>query len=110
METKHTPGPWTAHRLTTRACPGWAEYDIHSEQKEHGRHATYFCYYNDEQGDANAALIAASPRLLAALERAERELSWAVEQQCPNTPWANQDGANALAEIRAAIAAAKGEQ
>ncbi len=104
MKTKHTPGPWTAHRLTTRACPGWAEYDIHSEQKEHGRHATYFCYYNDEQGDANAALIAASPRLLAALEACVSHLNMLAFMHGDTLSQA------ALTEGLAAIAAARGEQ
>ena len=61
MITKHTPGPWTIHKDYSRA-----NYTVFDADGNYGDTSV-------ETIDANAALIAAAPDLLAALEGARAE-------------------------------------
>lgn len=59
-ETKHTPGPWKAHK-TNQARSGVPEFEIHwSDIGE--------CVAEIVHGEADARLIAAAPELLAACQ------------------------------------------
>ena len=63
MNTQHTPGPWRHDATWSLIKHGKAEIAaIHSGN------------------GANAALIAAAPELLAALESAEKTLRWAAQE------------------------------
>jgi len=63
MTTKHTPGPWTVH-----SCEIHPHHEITAEC---GRRIATQNDYHDGQDKANARLIAASPKLFAALVRLE---------------------------------------
>jgi hypothetical protein len=96
-QRSHTPGPWRPFigngntiavmrgKRSTKEVIKWTGFD----GSDFPQHAV-----------ANAVLIAAAPMMLAALESAEIQLSI----------WSNAsgEGVDCLAEIRAAIAAAKG--
>jgi hypothetical protein len=63
-ETRFQPGPWKAH-ATGRARSGLPEHEIHwSEVGE--------CVAEVVHGEANAHLIAAAPKMYAALEEMQR--------------------------------------
>jgi hypothetical protein len=110
-EAKPTPGPW---------FPVWTGhfYDICAEDREHAQsfasvHENSFLGINREASGANARLIAAAPEMLAALKRADCELS--IRIRCGLTTDAEMSGeqASALVDanpavilIRAAIAKA----
>ena len=92
MTTQHTPGPWRAVP-TTRAGNGLAWRDIVSD-------GTAFApFYVAGALDCDAALIAAAPDLLAALQN----ILLCDEAQDLESM------ANALQDARAAIAKATGE-
>lgn len=90
MTTKHTPGPWCYHKGSDPHNQG----QIYSEATG----ATVAISYSDE-GGANAALIAAAPEMLAALEAFVRDRA-----TCPTT---NGKDLAAWDDMRAAIAKAK---
>jgi hypothetical protein len=62
METKHTPGPWAKYGSVIRSLSG-------SERKVAEVRVL------DDEGQANAKLIAAAPDLLAALQKLHVSLS-----------------------------------
>ena len=67
MKTKHTPGPWTATKdMDTRGNPCWR---IDSSAVSVIAALTYASKEERDSGFADAALMAAAPDLLAALER-----------------------------------------
>ncbi len=108
MKTKHTPGPWTYHlgrgsnpRLHIQTMGG---YQIAStpEINPHRMAAE-----ENAGREANAALIAAAPELLAALQGAEKAIVKALPF-CPPDDEAHFVG-EWLEEIRAAIQKAQGE-
>lgn len=65
MNTKHTPGPWTADKDFHVDCPIWAGQDCIATAWAAGEAATA----------ANAALIAAAPELLEVCKRAVSALA-----------------------------------
>ena len=76
--TKHTPGPW--HRSPTRMGDA---YDIDATDNTnvcivHGAYANGAGY---DQHGPNAALIAAAPEMLEALEMARAELRYSISEQ-----------------------------
>lgn len=98
MSAKHTPGPWAID-----GCGSLGNLDVIYGS---GRITMMECE-NDEISDdelfANAALIAATPDLLEALDRAEAFISGFEDDD-------TQEGVTEmLAAIRVAIAKAKGE-
>ena len=101
-DTKHTPGPWVISGSSI-----WNP-DTHRAIYASGGKAIN---QRDEEGQANAALIAAAPDLLAALEALEAR---AVEMRKLINPKTWSDLENmATVEIinaRAALALAKGEE
>lgn len=88
MIETNTPGPWTIKK-----SPSGNLFIYAPDRKEPVAGVAYL----SGNGAATAALIAASPELLDALERVLRE----AEFLCPNTEWPF---------ARAAIKKAKGEQ
>jgi len=92
-QATHTPGPWLAYP---------SQEPMQTNIGQPGNIIGHAIAFGDTQGeaDANAALIAAAPDMLAALIKAEKELTGF--QAMTGTPDAM------LAEIRAAIAAATG--
>jgi len=112
--SKHTPGPWLAdnflcdgdHALriampNVRTMPGAtiAIAQHNWSDAEFGERRISW-----KEAEANARLIAAAPAMLEALESAE----CAVEQLCHGQDTANQCWVT-LAEVRAAVAAAREE-
>lgn len=99
MKVKHTPGPWcfgTFHRLLVVPMVNGVP-DKHHVIADIGEGAIP---YTDAAEDyANAALIAASPELLEALEKLIEAYSYYFPI---GNPWGDR--------ARAAIAAATGEQ
>lgn len=67
----HTPGPWKAEKIRSTGLKGKAHhtYRIRSE------HNTAYTALLGQNQEANAALIAAAPDLLAALQEASRALT-----------------------------------
>lgn len=69
----HTRGPWTLHHFTEHADKGAASYEVHPATDEHGTRTiarvTVEKTIGAKQRKANAALIAAAPDLLAALQQ-----------------------------------------
>ena len=98
MSAKHTPGPWAID-----GCVSLGNVDVIYGS---GRITMMDCEndeINDDELFANAALIAAAPDLLAALERAEGFISGFEDDD-------TQEGVTEmLAAIRAALVNAKGE-
>ena len=64
METKHTPGPWTAHPIELNH--GLPYTPVAASTLIAKAYSTAFG--DHEQSDANARLIAAAPELLEALK------------------------------------------
>lgn len=64
MAAKHTPGPWRAKRLATYEEPGW----VVLWPDKNGTHMRRLDYSGNFTS-ADAALIAAAPELLEALQR-----------------------------------------
>ena len=86
--TKHTPGPWTAVKVTTHVELGFSKppshYQIIAEKTEIG--ATLVCELRPygKDNDPNARLIAAAPDLLAALQAMvepydTEDVNWQIE-------------------------------
>jgi len=69
MDTKHTPGPWRAERM-----------DIWPGVKTPGSALVAQVHFREDQeeGEANARLIAAAPELLAAIQPLRDALARAV--------------------------------
>jgi hypothetical protein len=76
--SKHTPKPWIARKGT-----GWVVSRTHEVGRREGVMAVGMTpantlvsiadpWFNDEEAEANAHLIAAAPELLEALKRAQR--------------------------------------
>jgi hypothetical protein len=99
--TKHTPGPWIISGSSI-----WNS-DTHRAIYASGRKPVN---ERDEEGQANARLIAAAPEMLAALEALT---SWAIEAQkrLPVETWSDLEnhGTIEIIEAKAAIAKARGE-
>ena len=91
MNAQHTPGPWEVE-------DGYAIVSTEGE-------FIASCNESDDNCNADAALIAAAPDLLAALEIAEGRLM-CIDAQKLDTVARNDD---VIDRIRAAIAKAKGE-
>ena len=97
MESKHTPGPWCISRDGT---PDYApQYTVYDEEPG-DRVATAFV------SEANAALIAAAPELLEALEEAHN----ALELFASDESQSGQIAVFAVMKARAAIAKASGSE
>jgi hypothetical protein len=70
-EAKHTPGPWSVQPGSSNPLIGSAEYTVAEVLDD--------CFPDTEQQQANASLIAAAPDLLAACEKAEAFVKYALE-------------------------------
>lgn len=117
MNAQHTPAPW---RIATETDPHDGEqlYYVHADTGGPtccGQHVARLCHWGswDREARANAALIAAAPELLAALEDVTRELDRLQPVYC--TDVGDEDTWRAvygpyLDAARAAIARAKEEQ
>lgn len=111
----HTPGPWRAYKMPMN--PWWhiaAESEVSRDVADIERPGSAMIFNNPHQASAvaaDAALIAAAPDMLAALEAAHQFISNGIEfgyitMPDPSTP----DSAHATPGIvRAALAKAKGE-
>lgn len=86
---KHTPGPWTVNQQTNNVVKG-----------------NQFVVCLNEVNQTNAALIAAAPCMLEALEQAEIAIGEVAKQSDVSMPQL----ADAFHAIAAAILKAKGEQ
>ena len=116
MSEQHTPGPWGVYdypeykgpktRFQIRANHPRMDGAIIAVNSTYGEHVGA-CYLSEKEIKANAAIIAAAPDLLAALE--------GLVEQCAMVHKHWGDGANgkesdaAQAAGRAAIAKARGE-
>ena len=132
--TQHTPGPWYIRRcddsssmnMTVISTQDWGP---HNNSRFHNEPDTIAIVFHqllpqisceiDDLGDANAALIAAAPELLAAAKRAEQALvkmhaqriwnerhSW---DSAKSEEFANNNPLPEVSQLRAAIAKAKGQ-
>jgi hypothetical protein len=90
----HTKGPWETYSVRTGSV--WV-------RAVSGEHVTSLDSDNDAEIEANAALIAAAPDLLAACRTALRELQRFEDQPGNNTETLG------TAALRAAIAKAEGQ-
>ena len=112
--TQHTPGPWRIGEYRTGISDSWREGESLYERSIYSADQIKIAVCDQWIGDkesaeakANAALIAAAPELLAALERMTGEFLMQIQFSV--------EGGNAekfhacLAQARAAIRAAKGE-
>lgn len=95
MKTKHTPGPWTIHGDLTNPRNAYTIRDLSGDTLA----AVRLECVHSKIADANARLIAAAPDLLAVLE----SVLWRWDRDD------ERDNPELGAEIRAAIAKAKGE-
>ena len=97
--TNHTPGLWSfdSSDLTGRI----------NIRKSHANGDTRILAYcwKDQNGEANANLIASAPDLLSALEQAYNAIAWHI----PGDNLTDEEEQELLDTIRAAIAKAKGE-
>lgn len=98
MSAKHTPGPWHLAKETTR---GQFVRDYRIRDKADGLIATL----GPVDQDANAALIAAAPDLLAALEA----LDFCLDSTTPEMQRAMALIRPAREQAKAAIAKARGQ-
>lgn len=97
---KHTPGPWNLEAGRSIVTSSGAFYLSYGKDRASGApHFSNFC-----ELDANARLIASSPRLLTALE-ALLQRAEALDQSATHDGLQNIE---ALSEARAAIEEAKG--
>lgn len=98
MNSKHTPGPWTAIKATYSDDRGTNDF-WHVAYTDRGK--TWSMKTAGDEGRANAYLIAAAPDLLAACKR----MLAANEDICGTVPagWIEADEA-----LAAAIASAEG--
>jgi hypothetical protein len=101
-QAKHTPGPWSVDRLdtdlVTADCDGMMICYTSNADRDESAEGTV---------EANARLIAASPKMLAALERLSSAIDGMV---CLDTVLDHSgDFYPALREARAVIAEAKSE-
>lgn len=94
MSKDHTPGPWETEKHDTEFIEIYHDSILIADVLDVG----------PVDGKANAALIAAAPRLFEALERASRQLDIFEGEGLSHT---GRTEAHNL--VRAAIAAAKGE-
>ena len=105
MTTTHTPRPWTLRSNTifnTTTNPALRIAEIPNLRMHGPRKET-----DHDEEQANAALIAAAPDLLAALENVAK-IAWHSENDgSPDLP--NVDRWRIVNAARAAIAAARGE-
>lgn len=105
---KHTPGPWRACKDGACVCGHiWAEGDkrvatVHENTRDGD--GTVHAEWSREERVANARLIAAAPRLAAALERCADALdSFACDPPgLPSVEWTEED-AEAVREANAAL-------
>lgn len=73
METKHTPGPWTTARDNhiTLGIPGFGDREdmriVSGDAQGIEQDVAYVRAVDDDNGNANAALIAAAPEMFEAL-------------------------------------------
>lgn len=110
-ETKFTPGPWVTGKRTN----GYRKIDtcgLQHDDRHYGL-AKVVVEIDGEpykRGEANAALIAASPDMYPALERCIDTLDTARERlQLTGYTSAASDCADAILVCRAALAKARGE-
>lgn len=96
-ETLHTPGPWLAV-VTDTTCGG--EPAIWEITDKHGGVIAEDISHNP----SNAALIAAAPDLLSALQQAYNAIAWDI----PGGGLSDQEEEELLDTLRAAIAKAEG--
>ncbi len=96
MNSKHTPGPWTAIKATYSDDRGTNDF-WHVAYTDRGK--TWSMKTAGDEGRANAYLIAAAPDLLAACK--------AMIDELDRTGRVSESGVNAKA-ARAAIDAAEG--
>jgi hypothetical protein len=77
MEQKHTPGPWAVSKQKRRRVTASGKVICNAVLRNRGgpKHKTEL--KDEHEAEANAALIAAAPDLLAALEKIERALGGA---------------------------------
>ena len=69
MNTKHTPGPWIARCMDTYGGTDWTKNGGRIRgRNSQGQEVAIAHIYSEPQAEANAALIAAAPALLKALE------------------------------------------
>ncbi len=104
-QSKHTPGPW---KLADRGGPRGGEYHL-AVLGPSGTRIVTITYRSDAPtaGNANAALIASAPDLLAALKAAEPWLGKACESGAFAHCALPLGGDRALDQLRAAIAKAE---
>ena len=105
MSDKHTPGPWLAIDTRDNDIDGWqGAFGVLAEKQPIGAMYNDICTVwtraGKERTNANAALIAAAPTMLTALESIEKWIAgdWHLVECYENH----------LLTIRAAISKAKG--
>jgi hypothetical protein len=101
MTTKHTPGPWIVDYGDTKGHVKSIAVNPDGYTPTVARYDTLVTSISDSEKAANAALIAAAPELLEALEMVESLLIGIAMTDYPVT--------DELEKVTAAIAKAKGE-
>lgn len=96
MTDKHTPSPWRVEEDST----------IYGSRKDKGdKFEIADCKGYKEEREANAHLIAAAPELLGALINAD----WLIDELTQTTLTEDSEYLEIFAQIKQAIAKAKGE-
>jgi len=100
MKTEHTAGPWRVDGRDLFQGVGHDKALMHAVIRDPSERWTALVEIEDEEGEANARLIAAAPELLAALEALYAQEDWTRDGDVidPRSP---------LGLARAAIAKAK---
>lgn len=102
-EAKHTPGPWHKSVIIVKGANGEAVCFLSQRNDDHRK--------PDEELEANGNLIAAAPKLLAALERliSNRHCFMTSHEDKDTCAQCGESAATDIEFARAAIAEAKGE-
>lgn len=110
MATKHTPGPWFAEIDNPRVViPGHTIKQQASPYRPIGIVMPHTGTKGPGEGIANAHLVAAAPRLLAALEETSERWRYLIDAGVlDQAPAEKRQAKRDLAKAEAAIKAAKG--
>ncbi len=106
MTTQPKPGEWRAACYSYALPDGSSSHKVFTSTSPEGDPVAICYAETDGEAKARATLTAAAPDLLAALERARNHLIMDIDRDGKGIQ--SHDTPEALAQVRAAIAKAKG--